>query len=505
MPTSLNPRGATSQEPLIVAEHVGYQYPASTGPSLHDINLRIHSGARVLVVGQNGSGKSTLLSLLGGRRKPGTGTIRVLGQDPFDCTSLGADIALMGAPWPAEAYFANTVDRVASPAPYPERKAAVAELLHLRLSRGVDKMSSGEKRRTQILHSMLLPATIYLLDEFSTDIDLAERATVLDLVRKECDLRGGCCLYATHILDRTHDWATHLLLVKGGRIVAFLPISAITVSLEVFALQFISQKKARASFRISHVDPSSPDMSDGCWNPLGKRGSPEAVVTCCNLTYKDVFFSMSFTIYRGERVLLCGCNGSGKSTLLNMLGGKQFFPNSNGALCILGKVCYDDMTLNASIAYGGDWWVTVPGGEVRVKEMMTLTTARAHHLRELLAVDMEWDVRHISAGEQKRVQLLLFLLEDKPIIFLDEATADLDIDQRHALLHFLHSESVSRGVTIMYSTHIFGGLDGWADTVLLLDRTKRGVHAVWREREGVTIDLNQLAAEMAMLKKLEVF
>ncbi|CAM40294.1 putative ABC transporter [Leishmania braziliensis MHOM/BR/75/M2904] len=440
---------------------------------------------------------------------------------------------MIGAPWPPESVFGSTVERVASPAPVPERKTSLAEALRLRLSDFVEKMSSGEKRRVQILHGMLYPAMVHLLDECSTDIDVADRHTVLELVRQECEAKGGCCVYATHILDRIKGWATHLLLMEGGRVVDFKAVADITVPLEDYAFQFMSKRSGSARgaaavsapplsygkfMTISPASSTCPMTSAATslssatvsvpvtfWPQERRDDSPsEVVIDCVHLTYKNVFANLSFQVFRGERVLLCGGNGSGKSTLLNMLGGKQFFDNRHGALSVLGKRCYDGMLLNSLVSYGGDWWTAVPGGEVHVREMLQLRTSRAEHLREMLAVDMDWDVRHISSGEQRRVQLLLHLLEDKPVVLLDEATADLDIDQRHCLMQFLYEESVQRGVTVVYSTHIFGGLEGWADVVVLLDRTVRGLHAVWRASKGQSISLERVADEIVALRAREV-
>ncbi|CCW61665.1 unnamed protein product [Phytomonas sp. EM1] len=513
--------------------------------SLSGVSFRVHAGERVVVIGHNGSGKSTLLSIIAGKRLAKSGRVRALGgRDPFQETSLSGDIAFIGETWPPEAYFGCSVDRIASEAPFPLRKAALAEALHLRLDRPVDRMSTGEKRRVQILHGMLRPAKVYLLDECSTDLDIVERQTVLALVREECVANGGCCLYATHIMDRLDDWATHVLLMKDGRVVDFLAVKDISVSLEQLALDFMLHPDAgegegfngkrgaspardtkRGALSIltspepferygkdgiphdelqqwqdifaespSYVNDQSPRLPFGA----GDRGA-EAII-CSDLSFKEVFHHMNFSVYRGERVLLCGCNGSGKSTLLNMLGGKQYFNNASKALQIMGKTCYDDMTFLSQVAYGGDWWTKAPRGEVYVREILSLNTRRAKWLCEVLAVNLDWEVSCISSGEQRRVQILLYLLEDKPVVLLDEATADLDVNQRYALLKFLYLESACRGVTIVYATHIYSGLNGWANVLILLDRTKRGVHAVRRARDGDVIEIEYLTEELAKLK-----
>ncbi|EPY17455.1 CCR4-NOT complex subunit CAF16 [Strigomonas culicis] len=508
-------------------------------------------------------------------------------------------VTLIGTPWPPEAFFANTVDRICEPAPDAAKKQRVAAALHLRLSRAVDQMSAGEKRRVQILHGFLHDASVFLLDECSTDIDVAERQTVLEMVKAQtetCRAAGavpeaeglpGCCLYATHILDKIGGWATHVLLMREGEVVAYKPVSEIDEPLEVFAHRFMVEQKVGTAtvagggdVRADPADEAEVDAVgvfneanvlkyhfddlqryhaqqqqqgwparsyhykwiDGqrnYWNgpelaaalvPANRREAAaapppamafESVIRAQkHFVYKSIFNGLEFAIPQGERVLLCGCNGCGKSTLLNMLGGKLFFNNRGGHLLLYDRYpCFDDMTVtHQSVSFGGDWWAAAPPGEMYVRQIVALRTPRAHYLRELLQVDLDWDVREISSGEQKRVQLLLYLLEDRPIVLLDEATADLDVHQRHGLLFFLMEESLFRGVTVVYATHIFGGLRGWASTMLVFDRTTAGVHAHWRkpppgEARGdepyLTADgelsLDYVTEELTRLKEREAF
>lgn len=782
----------TDAKPLVVVRHVSYQYPAQEQASLRNVSFEVFPTDRILLVGANGSGKSTLLSLLAGARKPQgsaahyatttivesrakakemeategkeketgvvtpppkptrqepKGYIRVMGEDPFNVTSMATHITLIGAPWPCEAIFGNTVEKVVSiPANTPpesvpaviKRRAHLAAALHLSLSRYVDQMSAGERRRVQVLHGLLPEATLFLLDECSTDIDVVERKTVLDWVKEEVIKRNGACVYATHVLDGVEEWATHVALMRGGELVEYLPLSSffqqykkledgevveavdMTTSLEVsqkdeagqgersfslpslpstshhsdpyaervgslrqrasvlkisqkknkkkssaptatagescptarpassssaasssttsvanvffhgdegfslenFARDFMSASAADASTPVklpkalekesngAHDVGATPASTGAVWSSTLAAASPvfprrysmEGVtcflsetiqnaasptmgaapscqnyrevsvcnrrrntkntsfpssldrtgtspvsqgteeeedaavlfatvpaIECTHLTYKHVFSDMSFSIPQGARVLLCGCNGSGKSTLLHMLGGKQFFPNGNGALQILGYPCYDDMrVMNGLVAFGGDWWPSPPKGEVYVREMLDLITTRAHYLRELLSVDMDWNVQNLSSGESRRVQLLHQLLEDKPVVLLDEATSDLDVDQRHRLLSFLYAESVERGVTVVYATHIFNGLDGWPTMTMIMDGTKKGVHGVWyrkcddddddddesnpndegkNENDGKKygMSIKEIPIELKKLKEMEVF
>lgn len=513
-----------------------YYFESDNGVKRAD--FRLAPGDRVLLIGHNGCGKSTLLSLIGGRHKVREGAITVLGRDAFEDTTLNHRVGLFGPPWPPEAYFGNTVDVVCSPSPFPLRKAEYAKALHLPLTKGVDKMSSGEKRRVQILHGLLHECEVLLMDECSTDIDVAERKTVLEIVKAEClsdmatvaapggegrvveDLvhpptyryppsrrqQPACCIYATHILDGVEGWATHVALMVDREVVEFKrieDIEALGLSMEEFAHQFVSKNRSRKPLYHEYL---SADVL-----AARKPSFNDPIVKITNMNHSHIFGNMNLEIQRGSRTLLLGCNGTGKSTLLDILGGKRLFISNakNGTLKVNDHVLYQDMSVNNYVTYCGDWWTKVPGGEMHVCQMVPQPmTHRAYEISQLLNVDMTWDVRHVSAGECKRVQLLLHLQVERPLVVLDEATADLDVDQRHELLRFLYEESITKGVTVVYTTHIFEGLRSWPSHILVLDSTTKGVYSsrTLTEEEAASETLfKELTSELEFLKAREVF
>lgn len=322
-------------------------------------------------------------------------------------------------------------------------------------------MSSGEKRRVQILFGLMNPVKVILLDECSTDIDVAERITVLNLVRSECE-KGACCMYATHILDGIHDWATHVALVEAGRLVKFMQIGNLSEPLSRVAHEWMAKN-------------SPTDFAHCVKSPLNPAEPP--CIRCSNLSFRNIFNDVSFSVGRSTRTLVVGCNGSGKTTLLKLIAGKTFFANRGPELTVFNRACFQDTRLNECVTYCGDWWPKAPEGEMHVGQLIDVPlTERAEALRAMLRVNLSWNVHDISSGELKRVQLLIGLYEERPVLLMDEATADLDMDQRHALLQYLYEESVQRGVTVLYSTHIFEGLTNWATELLVLDRTRQGVH-----------------------------
>ncbi|CAD2218194.1 CCR4-NOT complex subunit CAF16 [Angomonas deanei] len=499
-------------------------------------------------------------------------------------------------------------------------------------------MSLGERRRVQILCSWLKAENgsdnlLYVLDECSTDLDVAERQAVLGRIRRETEevkvirfsandsknnnnkvnsddgdvvYKGrGACLYATHIFDGLQGWATHVLYIRNGEIQSFESVEELTArtakegevfSIEQYAHALLSQdyryterkgivhdnspffnvyQNSQFSFRefeemrdaIHHKkdlgDPTNSDSSNfiqlyksiqnqrNYWEEGKAKGDNTVLLEFDHFSYKTILENVSFQIHTGERVLLSGCNGCGKTTLLNILGGKQCIyrnrPNGpNGTVKLFVKPTADDdgvylyedgmKYMHDNVAYGGDWWTRVPGGEVHVYQLLSqyveyddgegrnpntpynvhaekerqagryrMNSPRGDFLQHLLQVQLQWDIRKCSAGEVKRVLLLLVLLPDKRLVLLDEATADLDVHQRHALLLFLYLESAFRGVTVCYCTHIFGGLQSWASRLILLDRTQKGVVHEETQGDGGDIALDSVTTLLTQLKEKETF
>jgi len=100
-------------------------------------------------------------------------------------------------------------------------------------------------------------------------------------------------------------------------------------------------------------------------------------------------------------------------------------------------------------------------------------------------VEREWSIYRLSDGQRRRVQLLMGLARKSELLLLDEVTTDLDVYARHNLLAFLKQESEERGVTIIYATHIFDGLENWATDVVFLTNGKIDISSPLSELEAL--------------------
>ena len=169
-----------------------------------------------------------------------------------------------------------------------------------------------------------------------------------------------------------------------------------------------------------------------------------------------------------------GANGAGKSTLLRLIAGKR--RATAGTATVLGEDAFectanclrvnlvtadwdDDLTLPVRQLVGNA--VAAAGAAVpRVKRLL-----EALGVAELLHAELS----ALSDGQRRRVQLFCKLLPERELVLLDEATNSLDVLSRASLLAFLREESETRGCTVVFCTHIFDGLDGWATELAHID------------------------------------
>jgi len=193
-----------------------YETPAGKFSALKDIDLHIHQGQFVGVVGKSGSGKSTLLNMLAGIDRPSSGSVAVAG------TEIHAMSENQLAVWRGRnvgfvfQFFQllptlTTAENVILPMdfckslPFRERrKRALALLEQVGVGRHADKLpatlSGGEQQRVAIARALANEPPLVLADEPTGNLDSVTAKAILDLFRDMAN-RGTTVVIATHESD----------------------------------------------------------------------------------------------------------------------------------------------------------------------------------------------------------------------------------------------------------------------------------------------------------------
>jgi putative pyoverdin transport system ATP-binding/permease protein len=158
----------------------------------------------------------------------------------------------------------------------------------------------------------------------------------------------------------------------------------------------------------------------------------------------------------GELVFITGGNGSGKSTFMRVLAG--LYPANSGELTLDGRLVTDDTrdeyrSLVSTVftdyhvfrrLYG------IPEPEPgRLDDLLT----QFRLIEKTGMTNGEFRTLDLSDGQRKRLALIVSLLEKRPLLLLDEWTADQDPEFRRKFYHELLPELVNAGRTVVVITH----------------------------------------------------
>jgi len=213
-----------------VATHVGAaltvnQLYVSYGDvhAVAGLSMSAPASAITAIVGRNGQGKTSTVEVCEGLRRPDSGSVRVLGLDPFaDAQALRPRVGVMlqDGGIPAMARPAELLRTLAAFYLRPREPAELLDWLGLGNVRGpFRRLSGGEQQRVKLAAALIGRPQLVFLDEPSAGLDPAARRGMWELLRA---LRrdGVTVVMTTHQMDEAEALADHVVIVEGGRAVA---------------------------------------------------------------------------------------------------------------------------------------------------------------------------------------------------------------------------------------------------------------------------------------------
>jgi ATP-binding cassette subfamily F protein uup len=489
---------------LLGGENLTVQFATRT--VLDGVTLGLEEGDRIGIVGRNGDGKSTLMRLLAQRQTPDEG--RVTSRRNVTVGYLDQSDVLDGDLTVGEAIVGDSAEH--EWASNPKIREIMGALVgEVDWHANVHSLSGGQKRRVALAKLLIGNDDVIMLDEPTNHLDVEGVAWLARHLKTRWRATEGAFLVVTHdrwFLDEvcTRTWEVHDAVVdpfEGGYaayVLARAERDRMASVVESKRVQLVKKelawlrrgapaRTAKPKFRIEAANELIADVpeprdtlslnkmatarlgkdvldlenvslayrADG-GDDRGGAGETDGNVGAAGADggdQRELFSNITLRLAPGERLGLVGVNGAGKTTLLRLLNG-EVAPTSGRRK--KGKTV-QTAVLSQEVRELDDV-LDLRVIEVIEQEKRTFSVGgrelSAGQLVEQLGFtnEKQWtQVRSLSGGERRRLQLLRLLVGEPNVLMLDEPTNDLDTDTLSAV------EDV---------------LDGWPGTLVVVSHDR---------------------------------
>ncbi len=440
---------------LLTAKHIQKRF--SEKQLLEDINLSIHLGDKIGLVGVNGSGKSTLLQIIAGAMEEDAGEILRSNELRIGYLPQNPDFE------PEATVLEQAMEYVQGAVPEYVVKTLLTKLRMNMFDRKMKALSGGQRKRVAMAAVMCRDTNLLILDEPTNHMD----NDIIEWLEEQLENYKGSVLMITHDRYFLERVTNHICEIEKGALVSYEGnYEAYLIAKEERLEQAKANERKRANLyrkelrwirwtaparttksrsrvqRFQEIEAAKETFDD----PRMEIGTVSSRLGKKIIELKDIgksyggveyIHDFSYNILRNDRIGIVGNNGCGKTTLLRIIMG-QVTPDAGsveiGETVRIGYFSQESEEMDQNLRVIK--YVEEIARNVKTKEGYL---SASQMLEKFLFPSYMHSVRieKLSGGERRRLYLLAVLMRAPNVLILDEPTNDLDIDTLTVLEDYL--------------------------------------------------------------------
>lgn len=464
---------------ILELQHISKSFPGVK--ALDDVSVSIERGSVHALVGENGAGKSTLIKVLAGIYHPEQGEVFLDGvktkfRTPYDSQQKGISVVhqefkMSESLSVAENVFLGNLMYKGRLVDWKGMRRRADEMLRelgvpMDVELAVETLSVAQKQMVEICKAINRHCKVLIMDEPSATLTEKEQALMFNTVRR-LKQDGVTIIYISHRLEEIFDLCDNVTVLRDGMHIKTVPVASVTRD------ELVSMMVGRT------VAKEYPHAS----SEVG-----EVVLEARNICRKGVLHDISFKLHRGEVLGIAGLVGAGRTELARAVLGIDKM--DSGEILLHGKPVRIDR-FNKAIAHGlslvpedrksqGLVQIATVSRNINMVNMsaaargVVIDAAKEREISQeyvekldIMTPSIETEAQYLSGGNQQKVVIAKWLLEDSEIIILDEPTRGIDVGAKSEIYHLI-VHLVEQGKAVLMISSELPEVIGMSDRILVI-------------------------------------
>jgi len=455
--------------PLVAIKNLSKSFPGVK--ALDRVQFDIMPGEVHALMGENGAGKSTLMKILAGVYRKDSGEVLLDGlpveiSSPAHAQSLAIGIIhqelhLMAHLTAAQNIFLGREPRKAAGLLLDEDQLnhdaqALFDRLNLQLdpTTPVGELTVARQQMVEIAKALSHQSRVLIMDEPTAALNNAEIAELFRIIR-QLKAEGVGIVYISHKMDEIQRIADRITVMRDGAYIATVP--AATPMTDVIAMM--------VGRKLEQSEKTIPDTS-----------ANDVLLDVRGLNRGRVIRDVSFTVRRGEVLGFAGLMGAGRTEVARAVFGAD--PIDSGEVRVRGvqvRLTSPQDAVRAGIGYLSEdrkHFGLATGMDVEsnitlpsLKRWLTwgvflnrpAIQAISQHMVEKLRIktpSLTQTARLLSGGNQQKVVIAKWLVQDCDVLIFDEPTRGIDVGAKSEIYKLLNDLAAQGRAIIVISSEL---------------------------------------------------